>query len=80
MVNDERYSIVRGMSKIICAVLADCMTSPLSVVVSWIADASSSSVVTTSGPIGMVPSKFLPGVHCEAARCHSRAEPSLRIT
>ena len=30
VVNDERNSIVRGMSKIICEVRADCMTSPLS--------------------------------------------------
>ncbi len=54
VVNEDTYSIVRGMSKIICAVLADCMTSPLSVVVSCRSDASSSSAVTTSGPIGIV--------------------------
>ena len=38
VVKDERYSIVRGMSKIICDVRADCMTSPLSRVVSWTSD------------------------------------------
>jgi len=32
------------------------------------------------GPIGMVPSKFLPGVHWVAARCHSRAVPSITTT
>ena len=35
-----------------------------------------SSAVTISGPIGMLPSKFYPAVHCDAARCQSRADAS----
>jgi len=80
VVKVERNSIVRGTSKIIWPVLADCMTSPFSVVVSRRSDTSISSAVMTSGPIGMVPSKFLPGVHWVAARCHSRAVPSITTT
>ena len=41
---------------------------------------STSSVVTTSGPIGMLPSKFLPAVHWVPARCQSRADASLSTT
>ena len=72
--------MVRGMSKIICDVRADCITSPFSRVVSSTSDASTSSVVTSSGPIGIVPSKFFPGVHWLAARCHSRAVASFKTT
>ena len=68
---------MRGMSKIICEVRADCITSPLSTVVRRASDTSTSSGVTSSGPIGIVPSKFLPAVHWLAARCHSRAVPSM---
>ena len=56
------------------------MTLPFSVVVRATSETSASSVVTTSGPIGIVPSKFLPPVHCVAARCQSRAEASLTTT
>ena len=37
-------------------------------------------MVTTSGPRGMLPSKFLPAVHWLAARCQSRADASLSTT
>ena len=47
---------------------------------SWASDTSTSSGVTSSGPIGIVPSKFLPAVHWVAARCHSRAVPSMQTT
>jgi len=80
VVNDERCSIVRGTSKIICEVRADCITSPLRRVVSSTSETSTSSTVTSSGPIGIVASKFLPAVHWLAARCHSRALPSLTTT
>ena len=56
----------------ICEVRADCMTVPLSVELMARSLTSTSSVVTTSGPIGMLPSKFLPAVHWLAARCQSR--------
>ncbi len=78
--NEEKNSIALGTSTIICEVFADCMTSPFSVVVSATSEMSSSSVVTRSGPTGMVPSKFLPAVHWVAARCHSRALASLSTT
>ena len=37
---------------------------------------STSSGVITSGPMGMEPSKFFPGVHWLPARCQSRADAS----
>ena len=52
------------------------MTWPLSTVVRAASATSASSGVTTSGPMGMLPSKFLPGVHWVPARCQSRAEAS----
>ena len=79
-VNDEKNSIALGTSTIIWDVRADCMTWPFSVVVRAASETSTSSGVTSSGPIGMVPSKFLPAVHCVAARCQSRAEASLSTT
>ena len=42
------------------------------------APGGSSSAVTTQGPSGPVPSKFLPGVHCEVLRWKSRTETSLK--
>ena len=56
------------------------MTVPFSVVVSATSVTSASSAVTTSGPIGMLPSKFLPAVHWVPARCHSRADASFSTT
>ena len=53
------------------------MTWPLSTVVSATSAMSTSSGVTTSGPMGMLPSKFFPGVHWVPARCQSRADASL---
>ena len=80
VVNEEKYSTALGTSTISCAVRADCMISPFSLVVRATSDTSTSSVVTTSGPIGMLPSKFLPGVHWVPARCQSRAEASFSTT
>ena len=79
-VKEEKNSTALGTSTIICEVRADCMTVPFSVVVSATSVTSASSAVTTSGPIGMLPSKFLPAVHCVPARCHSRAEASFSTT
>ena len=65
-----------GMSISIWEVRACCMTSPFSLVVSVVSRMFTSSGVTISGPIGIEPSKFLPGIHWLAARCQSRAEAS----
>src|SRR5215470_16507904 len=79
-VNEEKNSTALGTSTSICEVRADCMTWPLSVELMARSLTSTSSVVTTSGPIGMLPSKFLPAVHWVAARCQSRADASLTTT
>ena len=79
-VNEEKNSTALGTSTSICEVRADCMTWPLSVELMARSVTSTSSGVTTSGPIGMLPSKFLPAVHWVAARCQSRADASLTTT
>ena len=56
------------------------MTVPLRVELMARSLTSTSSVVTTSGPIGMLPTKFLPAVHWVAARCQSRHDASLSTT
>src|SRR5450756_1203394 len=77
VVKEEKNSTADGTSTSICEVRADCMTWPLSVVVSARSETSTSSAVTTSGPMGIVASKFLPAVHWVAARCQSRSDASL---
>jgi hypothetical protein len=79
-VNDEKNSIAAGTLTSIWEVRADCITVPLSVELMARSLTSTSSVVTTSGPIGMLPAKFLPAVHWVAARCQSRQEASLTTT
>ena len=79
-VNEEKNSTALGTSTSISEVRADCMTWPFSVELMARSETSSSSVVTTSGPMGMLPSKFLPAVHWLAARCQSRADASFRTT
>src|SRR6516164_4489687 len=77
---EEKNSTAAGTLTSICEVRADCITVPLSVELMARSLASTSSVVTTSGPIGMLPTKFLPAVHWVAARCQSRQEASLTTT
>ena len=77
VVNEEKNSTALGTSTSIWLVRACCMTWPLSVVVRATSATSASSGVTTSGPMGMLPSKFFPGVHWVPARCQSRADASL---
>ena len=67
-VNEEKNSTALGTSTSICEVRAACMTCPFSREVMARSDMSSSSAVTTSGPMGMLPSEFLPAVHWLAAR------------
>jgi hypothetical protein len=79
-VNDEKNSTALGTSTSICEVRAACMTCPLSLELMARSVTSSSSGVTTSGPMGMLPSKFLPAVHWLPARCQSRADASFSTT
>src|SRR5215468_2019338 len=79
-VKEEKNSIAAGTLTSICEVRADCITLPLRVELMARSLTSTSSVVTTSGPIGMLPVKFFPAVHWLAARCQSRQEASLRTT
>ena len=69
-------STALGTSTSIWLVRACCMTWPLSTVLRATSVTSASSGVTTSGPMGMLPSKFFPGVHWVPARCQSRADAS----
>jgi hypothetical protein len=80
VVNDEKNSTARGTSMIIWEVLADCITWPFSVVVNAASAISTSSGVISSGPTGMLPSKFLPAVHWVAAPCQSLAVASFSTT
>ena len=72
--------MVLAVEKIMSEVLESCMVSPLTRVMMRRPEApgGSSSAVTTQGPSGPVPSKFLPGVHCEVLRWKSRTETSLK--
>src|SRR6202008_3706759 len=80
VMNSERYSMVLAVEKIMSDVLESCMVSPLTRVVMRrpAAPGGSSSAVTIHGPSGPVPSKFLPGVHCDVLRWKSRTETSLK--
>ena len=78
VVQVETYSMIFGILKIICSVLACCMRSPFrrqeSVIV---VPGGISSAVTIHGPKPPVCAKFLPAVHWMVWRCQSRTEPSL---
>ncbi len=78
--NSDTMAIVLATGKIMSLVLESCMISPSSR--DWIrrpdAPGGKSSGVTTIGPTGPVPSKFLPSVHWLDLRWKSRSEPSLK--
>src|SRR5262245_61188877 len=80
VMNSDRYSIVLAVEKIMSDVLESCRVSPLTRVLIRRPEApgGSSSEVTTQGPSGPVPSKFLPGVDCEVLRWKSRTDTSLK--
>src|SRR6185369_2857624 len=55
----EKYSIRKGTSKIMFLVFPDCVTLPLTVVLSSSAIGSATSPASTNqGPIGVAPSRF----------------------
>ena len=78
--NSDRVAMMLATVKIMSSVFESCIVSPLTRVVIRSPDApgGSSSGVTTTGPNGPVPSKFLPGVHCDVLRWYSRTETSLK--
>src|SRR5688572_1851878 len=78
VVQVETYSMIFGILKIICSVVACCMRSPFSRQESVIlVFGGISSAVTIHGPKPPVRAKFLPAVHWMVWRCQSRTEPSL---
>jgi hypothetical protein len=75
----EQVSISVGMSKISCEVRACWRTSPLTRQTSSRSVPSTSSALTSHGPIGQKVSKDLPRSHCEWRICTSRAVTSLTM-
>ena len=60
-------------------VLDLCRSSPLTrQVISRAGGQAISSAVTSTGPMGVAPSRLLPKYHCLWPVCRSRAETSLR--
>ena len=77
---DEMVSISVGMEKIRSATGAACRSSPLTVVLTHRAVTSStSSRVTSAGPIGQYVAALLPRKNCTCRFCSSRTVMSLTI-
>ena len=70
VMNSDNRAMIRAVGKIMSLVFESCITLPLTRVMmrSPAAPAGSASAVTTHGPSGPVPSKFLPGVHWAVLR------------
>ncbi|MNC92451.1 hypothetical protein D3C83_88810 [compost metagenome] len=74
----DTYSMIFGIRKIICSVVARCISRPFRRQESVIlVPGGISSAVTIQGPKPPVDAKFLPAVHWMVWRCQSRTEPSL---
>ena len=72
-------AMIRAIGKIICDVLLDCFSMPLSRKrIASVCGLGTSCVEIIHGPIGQVSSRDFPLNHCPCERCRSRAVISLR--